>query len=76
MRKMTRIVAALMGILLVLVAADSIAQDRNIAFPIAELEQLLTHDNGRRLLTPSSTTPSECASASATAQLVGITQLR
>ena len=44
MRRMTRIVAALMGTLLALAVADSIAQDRNIAFPVAELEQLLTHE--------------------------------
>ena len=44
MRTMTRIVCALAGTLLALGATNAPAQDRNIAFPIADLEQWITHE--------------------------------
>jgi hypothetical protein len=44
MIRMTRIVPALTGVLLVLAALASPAQDRNIAIPVPELEQMLGHE--------------------------------
>ena len=44
MRTMTRIVCALAGTLLAVGATRVPAQDRNIAFPIADLEQWITHE--------------------------------